>query len=253
MEDYRRREKQDNRETNLRRLWNHSSVVSNSRSRSINITKEVKEVRKRLIVDEQVLALYSALLKSPDAGVFKLVPRKDCAKAEKRKQCDRENKGVAFLYADSYSFHSRRYADLMSATFSLFESGLSAESNEVQTIIVNLGDVALENLTQDSDGMKFLRDFEPETKVAEIRKQFNKILDGVVDGKYRYAKSSPLKLNDTYAVRAIAYEGNKMVRSKQGSDLIAVMKLVRFEENGTATFVWKQLASKSAPQLVYEN
>ena len=249
-DDYNLRINQENRERNLRTRNNQTTS-----RRSLNLdTKIIEDIEKRLIVSQNDYVKYDSFLKSPKTGIFKFLLSEDCSvipKKEEQSECS-EKKSLIEYFAGSYSLRDRKYKSSVSADFSLVQNRLSAKQSEFQIIIANLGDVPLENLTLDSDGISYLRDFKPATQITEVKKQFKLFAEGVSDGGYNYSKSEILKLNNTYVIRTIAYDGNKYITTNEASDLIVVVKLIGYEKNDSITFVWKELVSKRSPTLLYK-
>jgi hypothetical protein len=122
----------------------------------------------------------------------------------------------------------------------LFEGNLDAWDNQMQTILTNLGDVPLEKVALDTDGVKYLSDFVPQPQLDEAVKQALQFAAGVKDGKFIYSKIVTPAVGDTIAMRSITYSADG-VSQAIASDRIVVMKVIKKDADGSLTIIWKEL------------
>ena len=119
--------------------------------------------------------------------------------------------------------------------------------------------------------MKFLNDFEPETRSSEAKKQFARIA-GVLDFEgYQYSKRVRAVENVTYAMRLIAYRNEKSIalfyddkisakdlrflklnEMDKRSDVIVCFRIIRKDKNNSIEMLWKELSRRDAPKLIFQ-
>jgi hypothetical protein len=128
-----------------------------------------------------------------------------------------------------------------------------------QGILVELGNIPLEDVTLQTRGLKYLIDFEALTE-PEILVNFNRqLLEGVSADGFIYGLNSYASNQTTYALRSIAYKG-KAPRAANGiayneldfdkrRDILVAFRIIEQEANGNITLVWKMLSNKDAPTL----
>ena len=188
----------------------------------------------------------------------------------------------SFVYAESdcanavtnawhYSFRSNDCIDTQ------FFSDLRLDKENVVSdgffwhgILVYLGNVDLENLTTESDGIKYLSQFVPAARHSDAMKQLEEIVTGIDSSGYNYSNKARFELNSTHALRSIAYNSNRKPKVKRKDDkmfsfddkrfaslkadktidIIIVFQVIRVEENGGITIVWKEISRQKAPMLV---
>lgn len=220
--------------------------------------KRSKEQQKRLLPNAEDLTRYAAFLQQPKTGIIRLVDDIGCDSnayvLRADKECLSSIPGGSF-----YSFREREYSSSALSDIR-FKSGLLISDGVLsQNILVSLSDSSLENLTTNSDGIKFLTNFVPETDNKGATNQYIKITKGIRNGKFEYLKVFPAIVNTTYAMRIIAYRG-KFLRMYRGFiydalsgnnrvDLIVAFRIIR-KENDSITLIWKELERKKAPKIV---
>ena len=118
-----------------------------------------------------------------------------------------------------------------------FHAGVGGESLGV---LVELGDVRLEEISENSKGVEYLTNLMPANKVAEAEQQFQIFEKGVTENGFNYRLSAPWKLNTTYALRSVNYGR---------SDLLVTFRVVRQDANQSLIILWKKLKSYSTPSL----
>ena len=225
---------------------------SSFRQPNKNLFFKTRETKKRLEIDKEILVKYDLFLKSPNTGIFKLLPLLDCVSIQENKAfeaCADRNLNLS-VFANSYSFRERKHAVAAFGDFALNDSNLDAGKSGIQSIIVDLGDVPLEEVTLDrSKGLEYLLRFQPQSQIESVRNQFEELRSGISAEGYRYSKSSPVKLGNTYGIRSIAYSNDKSM--KKSSDLVLAVKVIQLDKAGGVTFLWKELSKKNAPKLVF--
>ena len=127
--------------------------------------------------------------------------------------------------------------------------------------MVKLGEIELEKVFGENEGLKFLSSFSPDPQSPEAQKQYIQMMRGVEVGNYEYKKALPIIENMTYALRVVAYRGN-VFRSFRGFrfdlldgdkriDLTLAFRIIRKEKDGSVTLLWKEIERKDAPRLLF--
>ena len=204
------------------------------------------------------------LLKEPGTGIFKLFPNSNCeSRMEVRVDgpCSRHVPG-----GSSYSFRS----GAITPDIHFNDGWLIGDSFFSQIVIAQIGDLPLVGLEAAASQLRFLSAFEPASDIPAARQQFVSIMRGIDSGGVKYSKGVLPQLRTTYAMRIVAYKnGNNLERrlAKDGIgpdhpvrmfqkleednrvDLLVAFRIVRKEDDGNLTIVWKELERKKAPVL----
>ncbi|MDQ6789014.1 MAG: hypothetical protein M3033_19600 [Acidobacteriota bacterium] len=234
------------------------------------LTKEERaKIKAILAPDAEDTRKYKDFLRQKNTGLFRLFPDLDC---EVEKNVIRADGNCADLIPGSwnYSFRRKNYSTLDFLDVQFKDGNLISKGFISQGILVRLGDVALENILPADSGVKFLLDFKPEARIREAKKQFLQISRGIEAGGYKYTNSLKAETNVTYALRVIAYRNEQKTFSRltpdnvnlddlkflslEGDkriDLTVVFRIVRQDENGSLTILWKELNRQESPKLVF--
>ena len=209
---------------------------------------------------DELQSRYAELLRQPKTGIFKLVPDSGCVNnlkvVDAREGCLKYSIPGS---GNSYSFRTeshriRHLADLTYDGRDVFLTGIF-----MHAVVTDLGDVPVEQVSNETPGMKFLNDFRPSTTAHEVEVIDSTFLKGIEVKGYRYAKSVPAKPNSTYGFRGVAYRG-RVVRSVDGlryneldyddrEDVLIAFRIVERGEDGSITIVWRQLSEWEAPKI----
>jgi hypothetical protein len=78
----------------------------------------------------------------------------------------------------------------------------------------------------------------------------------------QYKKTAPVVENATYALRVIAYKGNilrtyrgfvfDMLAGDKRIDLTLAFRVVRKDDDGGVTIIWRELARRESPRIKFE-
>lgn len=267
----REREDLNRRETALRDLASGSTLGRYEMpGRGIpSISREARaRIRAILSPDARDAAKYKDFLRGKNTGLFRLFPDFDC----ESKNVVRADGECASLVSGSwnYSFRRKNYSDIDFLDIQFKDGNLISKGLLAQGILARLGDVALEDISSTSAGVKFLLDFAPANQIADAKKQFVQISRGIesADG-YKYSNSVRAAENTTYILRAVAYR--RKVNSQEFSesmtrrafrlanlnfadkriDITIAFRIVRHEQNGSITILWKEINRQDAPKIVF--
>lgn len=230
--------------------------VSNSSQTNLAVpVKLSKEQKKRRRPDSEDSTKFAAFLKLPQTGLFKLFPNMDCSSTNTVRVS--EECKDAMPLSSYYSFQKRDYTGQI-AEIGLKDNNFYSRGLLVNALLVTLGDVPLETVSINSDGVKFLADFQPAREDKEISAKMTELAEGIKNGNYQYAASVPALENTTFAVRVIAYRGKllfplgdgrfyNLLEKDKRTDIIVVFRTVRKSADGSWTILWKQLQQKDSP------
>lgn len=219
-----------------------------------------KEQQRRLLPSAEDLSRYAVFLRQPRTGLIRLMPDLDCQPSTNVVRVDEAC--LSYIPGSSfYSFREREYS-LEALSDIRYKDGLLVSDGIFsQGFLVNLGDVAPEATTLTSDGIRFLAEYQPAVVDAEATRQYVQMTRGVRSGAFIYRKSLPVRENSTYALRVVAYKGRfvrvfrgyrfDLLASDARRDIIVVFRVVRMDADGGILLLWKELARKDAPKVIY--
>jgi len=223
-------------------------------------TKPDKEQKKRLQPDSQELRKYERFLQNPRTGIFRLMPDIGCTENMYIIKADADC--LKYIPESSYySFREKEHTIEMLSDIRLRNGYLITDGILSQGILVNLGEIELENVGAQAEGLEYMMKFTPESEGLKAQKQFVQMMRGVKTGKYEYKKAQPLIENSTYALRVIAYRGS-FYRSFRGYrfdllsgdkriDLTIAFRVLRKDQDGGITLLWKEIERRESPRLIF--
>lgn len=251
-------------------LRNSGNRSGNNVSRTIaiqNITniyrKPTKDEFGLLVPNKEDLKKYAQFLRQSNTGLLKLIADKGCAEntnivnaSEVCLKYSMPGAGSSFSFRTA-NYRIRRLSDLTYTDDSFQSLGILAHA-----ILVNVGDIPLEQISLQTKGLTFLNDFQTVTdfdKAKEIDRQF---IEGIEKDGFVYRRGLFAKENTTYILRSIAYRGN-YYRAIDGvlydeldfdkrKDVTIAFRIIRRDEE-SVTIIWKQLAEKDSPKVKRKN
>ncbi len=223
-------------------------------------TKRTKEQKQRLLPNAQDLRKYEQFLQQPKTGIFRLMPDIGCTENVNIIKADEIC--LNFIPESSYySFREKEHTIEMLADLRLKNGYLITDGILSQGILVNLGELELEKVFGENEGLKFLSSFAPDPQSLQAQKQYIQMIRGVKVGNYEYKKALPIIENATYALRVIAYRGNifrtfrgfrfDLLDGDKRIDLTLAFRIIRKEKDGGVTLIWKEIERKNAPRLLF--
>ena len=243
------------------------NAVSKERARSITRNEAARLYRdatrkelKELSPNASDLRAYREFLSMPKTGLIRLTNDPGCDGGTNvvvaTDECLRYSMPGG---GSSYSFRTdgyriRRLADLTFSAGLLEGRGVLSHS-----IMVALGNVDLEKVTLKTPGMGYLVTFAPEVEFEKARQIDLDLMSGVSFDGFVYRRSVPAIEGVTYALRSIAYKG-KYYRAVEGfayneldfdkrRDITVAFRIVRRDDDGSVTILWKRLDSRDAPTV----
>lgn len=221
-------------------------------------TEISKEQRKKLSVGPEEAMRHARVLSMPDSGIFRLVPDPGCF--ENPRIVKAAAKCLeAVPVSPFYSFRKRDHVAEAFADIRLSKGNLITDPVRSQGLMAVLGEMPLEEVSLETNGISFIRDYVPKTLSGEVQRQFDQLASGLRSGGFVYGKAFPAVEGNTYALRVVAYRGS-MMRSYRGFrvdlmsgdrrfDILVAFRIVGRDDKGALTIVWRQLERKSAPTL----
>jgi hypothetical protein len=188
--------------------------------------------------DEEQLQQF---LRLPDTGLIKMFPpgRRRVVSLSDLASGRRPGFGG---YASMYSFSKEKhghglhgYVDPRLGWAELrvlngrFFTGFTGESLGV---LVALGDVPLETVTAETYGVTGLTNIIPPADYFEAATLSKRNRAGFALERFRYGSSLPVAPNMTYVLRST---------SNKRSDVLVGFRVIRVDENGSVTLVWRKL------------
>ena len=199
-----------------------------------------KEERLLLAVPREDRDTYADFLRQKRTGLVRLLPRETFdGKLALR--------GGGAYYSFAHREHQYGYGSDIELSRGRFSVGFAGSDFGFLT---DLGDTPLEFVSEDTDAVRFMAEFETPSAESEARAaslQFSRIrwqrgetVGGrQVDGR-TYSRSLPAIVGHTYALRSVNY---------RYSDVLVTFRVLRQDENGSVLLLWKTLKTYQLPLL----
>ncbi len=184
---------------------------------------------------------FAEFLQRPDTGLIKMFPpgrRRVISVGELATGRRPGFGGYASLYSFSKEKHGNGlngYVDPRLGWAELrllngrFVTGFTGESLGV---LVALGDVDLNSVTPENYGVTGLANIIPPADFFEAATLSRRNRAGFALERFRYGSSLPVADNTTYVLRST---------SNKRADVLVAFRVIRVEENGSVTLVWRKL------------
>lgn len=216
-----------------------------------------------LKVEENLKDKYKQFLSQKNTGIFTLMPDLGCADDTKVVVAS----GICLQLTlpgagASYSFRKNMYRLKRLADISFTDNQFLSKGKYAQGIIGNLGDVDIEKISLDSQGVKEINDFVPEKEKDLIEKQYKKLEKGVIVNNILFSNKLKAIENSTFILRNVAYNTkhytaidgvwtyNEFEFDKR-TDILVAFRVLRKNEDGSLVILWKKLAEKKSPKVIF--
>ena len=198
--------------------------------------------------EQEDFATYAEILRQPKTGLIRLITDTGCD--DNRNVVSASNDCLKYTMPGSgasYSFRVKDYRIKELADLTFIDDSLSSLGTDVQGILTTIGDIPLEKVDFQTQGLNFLQTYNPEVgrKVKELREEF---ANGVVKDNFTYRSNWRVIENTTYVLRSIAYSGLDWEQDKR-KDVVVAFRIVRKSQDGSITILWKELARKDSPKI----
>ncbi len=221
--------------------------------------KPTRDEAEILETDPEDLTRYASFLKTGKSGIVKLFQDTGCSDysiiVDASEECLRFSMPGA---GASFSFRTGNYRIWRLSDLTYFGEEFQSLGVLLHGIIVNIGDVPIENVTLKTEGLSFLVSFQPADEFHKAKQIDQDFVKGVEADGFHYARSAVLEENRTFVMRSIAYRGT-VFRVFQGityneldfdtrKDIFVAFRIVR-RDGESVTIVWKELARKDSPKI----
>jgi hypothetical protein len=223
---------------------------------------DLTDAEKTLLAPNQDdLTKYAQFLDEKNTGLIKLTKDIGCDGGTEivvaKPKCEEYRMPGA---GASYSFRADRYSMKRLADITFTGKNFDTVGLVKHGILLNIGDVPLEDVNLKTKELETIVTFEP-VKDFEQAELFAGILKkGVKVGNLVFADSLKVKVNNTYALRSIAYRAIVPRRVQdttydefdfdERDDVIIVFRVVRLDKDESVTILFKELKKKRAPKMV---
>ena len=199
--------------------------------------------------DAADLTAYRDVLRKPGYRIVKLLDPK-CPAGASSKVVDLSDGCLHTIAGNGavFSFRRREYTSIETSDLKIVKGKFVAGSVFTQGLIVSLGNIDIEKVDLDADGVNYLTTFEPASDCEEAKHQTTDLNRGMVSGRFRYSSYTEIRPNETLVLRSIAYRVPLQVEDKR-RDIIVALKVVRQDDDGNVTLIWKELQNKESPKI----
>lgn len=217
-----------------------SSALAQKKGRA-EIEKNIESLRAKLnILEKEFLepsledkAAFAGFLQQPDTGLTRLLPR------EKYGQ-KMTIPGGGFVYSFRRLTHEYGYGSDISLEQDRFNVGFAGAD---YGFFVGLGDVPLQDATLDHPGLQYMIDYKVPSAINELYREKSRAGEGFESGGFKYNKSIAAVDKATYVLRSI---------EPRDADTIIAFRVVRRDDDGSLTLLWKILKRLPAPSIARE-
>jgi hypothetical protein len=204
-----------------------------------DVIKEIEAKRAEIAaLEKTVLATsdrdreeFAAFLTQPKTELIRLLPRE---------KYDRKlmtmNGGGAY-----YSFVRSTHEYGQGSDISLEQGQLGVGfAGADYGMLLNLGDISLDQVTPDLPAARALLDYTPPPKEPEVRAEYQKLWQGLELGGFAFKSRLPAKVANTYLLRSISIDR---------SDIVVAFRVVRKDTDGSIILVSKVLKTFPKPTM----
>lgn len=249
-----------------RRLGDKDQKIADS-MQTPEVDKATREKIKQMrAINPTDVARYRSFLNDQKTGIFKLFPDIGCV-TKNVIRVDGECTSFVPESAD-FSFRTIAYTHPYYHDLALKNGEFVSKGFFSEAFLVSLGDVPIEGVTAASRGIRYLSDLEPGNSVAAVRETLVQLKLGIDHDGYHYSNATTPAKDTTYGLRVSAFRiantlppvaaGISMMELKflslardKRDDILIVFRVIRKDDNGGLTIVWKELARKEAAKLKF--
>lgn len=198
--------------------------------------REVLAESERLLLapPAEDLEAYADFLRRPKTGLVRLLPRE----VFEDKLAIR---GGGAYYSFTRLTHEYGHGSDIELSNDQLSTGFAGAN---YGLLVDLGDVPLEEVTRETYGVRQLDEHRPPSQLAKAREEQRRSMEGFEAAGFRYEDRVPARLDNTYALRSIDYDT---------SDVLVAFRVVRKESDGSVVLLWKLLKQYSKPKLARDS
>src|SRR5262245_3734457 len=179
------------------------------------------------------LASHAEFLRQADTGVIRLLPRESFGPNNQKLSL----RGGGCYFSFSRMTHEYGYGSDLELQLGNFSVGFAGTDFG---FLVSLNNAALEPLSVDHHGLRYLATFVPPTNEPGAREQQQRAGQGFTENGFFYRDYLAATVGATYAVRSV---------SQERSDVLVAFRVLRQDTDGSLILLWKRLKWFSTPQL----
>ena len=181
-------------------------------------------------------AAYPELLRQPDTGLIRLLPRETYDDNYKNKKSLTLRGGGAYY---SFSRLTHEYGQGSDIGLEMgYLSGMFAGADI--GILTKLGDLRLEEITLEHQGARFMAAYLPPGELPKARVEQRRFGAGITVDNELYQARLPAEINTAYLLRSINYDR---------SDVLVAFRVIRKDTDGSLIIAWKLLKNYEKPVL----
>jgi hypothetical protein len=267
----RRNEDFEQRRDAMRRLSNQKPELSLPKEKKLT-SSEIKKMKAVTRISKEEKAKHKSFLKRSKTGIFRLLPDYDCETKQVIRVDGKCKNFVPGIWI--YSFRWKDYPNRLFQDISYKEDEIYSDGLLTQGILVSLGDTPLENINLESQGLKYLVDFVPQSDIKLVNGQYRELANGIIQDGFSYSNKVKVKENNSYALRSIAYDYKDKWKSRlweknigeatkderkflgieydKREDSIYIFRVVSKSEDGGITVIWQRLQKQDSPKITFE-
>jgi hypothetical protein len=179
---------------------------------------------------EEDKATFANYLRQPDTGLLRLMPRE-------KYDGKLLTRGGGAYFSFTRLVHEYGYGSDISLEQNKFSVGFAGLDFGFLT---ELGDVPIETVNLEHQGVEFLANYAPPIIETEIRDQQHASSTGIQANGFNYQRDVDAKNGNTYVLRAINY---------RESDLLVVFRVTRQDTDGSHILLWQILKRFPVPEV----
>lgn len=220
------------------------NVVAQSESRG-DLLKEIETKRTELAALEKKFlapstedrAACAELLRQPDTGLIRLLPRETYGDNNYKNKKSLTLRGGGAYYSFSRLTHEYGYGSDIELQMGYLSVGFAGADFGILT---KLGDLRLEEITLEHQGAHFMAAYLPPGELAKARVEQRRFGAGITVDNEHYQERMPAEINTAYLLRSINYDT---------SDVLVAFRVIRKDTDGSLIIAWKLLKNYEKPVL----
>ena len=205
-----------------------------------------KSEKKLLTPSTNDLERFADFLRQRDTGLIKIFPA--TRGVVSIQQLERGQSPRFISYASTYSFTKTKHGHSLQGYVDpgLGWGEIRFDADNLTTaftrssvgVLVSLGDVPLEKITAATPGAAAIADFRPPRDFTEEQQFIGGCRQGFQLNGFVYRASLPVTVSNTYVLRSI---------NNKRADILVGFRIVREDEDGSLTMLWKKLKTNPKP------
>jgi hypothetical protein len=207
-----------------------------------DVIREIEAKRAELaLLEQKVLAVadsdreeFAAFLAQPQTGIIRLLPREMYDGNKKRGLAI--NGGGAYYSFVNKTHEYGRGSDIELASDYLSVGFAGADYG----LLLNLGDVSLDQVASDHVATRALMDYTPPIKEVDVRAEQRRLWKGIELSGFNFLSRVPAKVSNTYLLRSITIDD---------ADIMTVFRVVRKDTDGSLILIYKVLKTFPKPKM----